>query len=126
MRELSVSGVKSLIFVLSLGIYHELPEPFETWNDQMIGDALKDYRRAADIIEASDLDYTILRPAWLTDADEIDFEITQRDEQFKGTEISRKSVGAFVTDIVADPSTHARTNVGLNKPDTDGDKPSFY
>lgn len=26
------TGVKKLIFILSLGIYQELPEPFNTWN----------------------------------------------------------------------------------------------
>ncbi|GIN90107.1 hypothetical protein J6TS1_02460 [Siminovitchia terrae] len=47
-----------------------------------------------DIIEASDLNYTVLRPAWLTDNDEIDYEITQKEVPFKGTEVSRKSVAS--------------------------------
>lgn len=123
---LEAAGVKRLIFIVSLGIYHELPEEFEAWNQRMIGDALVDYRRAADVIEASDLDYTIVRPAWLTDNDETDYELTQRDEQFKGTEVARKAVAAFVASVIADPSTHSRANVGVAKPGTDGDKPSFY
>ena len=123
---LEAAGVKRLIFIVSLGIYHELPEEFEAWNQRMIGDALVDYRRAADVIEASDLDYTIVRPAWLTDNDETDYELTQRDEQFKGTEVARKAVAAFVASVVAAPGTHSRANVGLGKPGTDGDKPSFY
>lgn len=120
------TGVKKLIFILSLGIYQELLEPFNTWNQEMIGEALKDYRHAADVIEASDLDYTIVRPAWLTNNDETDYETTSRDEQFKGTEVSRKAVAAFVASVVADPAEHARTNVGVNKPGTDGDKPAWY
>ena len=76
--------------------------------------------------EASDLDYTIVRPAWLTNQDETDYELTQRDEQFKGTEVSRKAVAAFVASDVADPSTHSRANVGISKPGTDGDKPAWY
>ena len=118
--------MKRLIFIVSLGIYHELPEPFEAWNQQMIGDALVDYRKAADVIEASDLDYTIIRPAWLTNNDETDYELTQRDEQFKGTEVSRKAVAAFIASVVADPSTHSRANVGVSKPGTEGDKPAWY
>ena len=120
------TGVKKLIFILSLGIYQELPEPFNTWNQEMIGETLKDYRHAADVIEASDLDYTIVRPAWLTNNDETDYETTSRDEQFKGTEVSRKAVAAFVASVVAEPAAHARTNVGVNKPGTDGDKPAWY
>ena len=118
-------GIKPLVFVTSLGIYPELPEPFETWNDAMIGQDLLRYRAAADVIEASDLDYTILRPAWLTDADEIDYETTGRDEQFKGTEVSRRSVAAVVGDALDEPQRFARTNRGTNKPGTDGPKPSF-
>ena len=91
----------------------------------MIGNALRGYRRAADAIEAADLDYTIVRPAWLTDDDEIDFEITQRDEQFKGTEVSRRSVAAVVTEAIGDSDRFARTNIGVNKPGTDGPKPAF-
>lgn len=123
---LDAAGVKRLLFIVSLGIYHELPEPFEAWNQQMIGDALVDYRKAADVIEASDLDYTIIRPAWLTNNDETDYELTQRDEQFKGTEVSRKAVAAFIASVVADPSTHSRANVGVSKPGTEGDKPAWY
>lgn len=42
------------------------------------------HRKAADLIEASGLNYAVLRPAWLTDADEIDVETTERNEPFKG------------------------------------------
>ncbi|MGH3200879.1 MAG: NAD(P)H-binding protein [Streptosporangiaceae bacterium] len=90
-----------------------------------IGQFLGPYRTAADTIEESGLDYTILRPAWLTNADEVSYEVTQRDEPFKGTEVSRKSVAALVTDIVTHPRLWARANLGVNKPGTDGDKPAF-
>ncbi|MDO4915556.1 SDR family oxidoreductase [Corynebacterium sp.] len=124
---MKAAGVARLIFVDALGIYDELPEKFNTWNREAIGDeALTIYRRAADIIEASDLDYTIVRPAWLTNKDETDYELTQRDEQFKGTEVSRKAVAAFIASVVADPAAHSRANVGIDKPGTDGDKPAWY
>jgi uncharacterized protein YbjT (DUF2867 family) len=77
------------------------------------------------LIETSGLNYTILRPAWLTDADEIDYETTARDEPFKGTEVSRKSVAALVVEIISSPASSARSNLGVNKPNTDGDKPAF-
>lgn len=120
------NGVKRLIFVTSLGIYDEVPGAFGRWNNSMIGSALKTYRRAADVIESSTLDYTIVRPAWLTDDDEVDFELTQKDEPFKGTEVSRKSVAAFITDIIEHPEKEVKASVGVDKPGTDGDKPAFY
>ena len=118
-------GVQRLIFVTALGIYDEVPGPFGQWNRRQIGKVLDIYRVAADTIEASSLDYTILRPAWLTDNDEISYEVTQRDEPFKGTEVSRRSVAALVTDIITSPGTWSRANLGVDKPGTDGDRPAF-
>jgi uncharacterized protein YbjT (DUF2867 family) len=119
------AGVKRLIFVTSLGIYDEVPGQFGAWNRRQIGAYLPPYRRAADLIEDSDLDYTILRPAWLSDADEVAFETTQRDEPFKGTEVARKSVAALVVQLIQNPGASIRANLGVNKPNTDGSKPSF-
>lgn len=117
--------VKRLIFVTSLGIYDEVPGAFGDWNRREIGTYLPPFRRAADLIEVSGLDYTILRPAWLTDEGEVDYETTARDEPFKGTEISRKSVAAYVMSLLNDPAKDVGGNIGLNKPGSDGDKPAF-
>jgi uncharacterized protein YbjT (DUF2867 family) len=119
------SGVKRLIFVNSLGIYDEVPGTFGEWNRREIGQYLPPYRKSADLIEASDMDYTILRAAWLQDEDEVEYETTTRDEPFKGTEVSRKSVAALVAELVRHPERLVRANVGVNKPNTDGDMPAF-
>ena len=118
-------GVGRLIFITSLGIYDEVPGKFGEWNRREIGAYLPPYRRAADLIEASGLDYAVLRPAWLTDADEIDFETTTRDEPFKGTIVSRRSVAALVIELILNPERIAALNLGVNKPNTDGDTPNL-
>ncbi|MEY8371458.1 SDR family oxidoreductase [Aerococcaceae bacterium 50-4] len=118
-------GTERLIFVTSLNTLHEVPGKFGEWNDENIGPYLGPFREATEAIESSDLDYTIFRPAWLTNYDEIDYEITQRDEPFKGTEVSRKSVADLAVKISQDPTLHSKENVGLNKPNTDGDRPSW-
>lgn len=120
------AGVQRLIFVTSLGILDEVPGRFGEWNRRMIGAYLPSFRRASDAIEASGLDYTVLRPAWLTDADEVDYATTARGEPFKGTEVSRKSVAALIVKIIEMPESHSKGNVGVHKPNTDGDKPAFY
>ena len=125
-KAMDANNVKRLIFVTSLGIYGEVPGKFGEWNNRMIGSALKTYRKAADIIEASDLDYTIVRPAWLQDDDEVDYETTQKNESFKGTEVSRKSVGAYIASVIQQPEKDSRASVGVDKPGTEGNKPSFY
>ena len=124
---MKAAGVKRLIFITSLGIYDEVPGEFGKWNKREIGDmTISPYRKAADIIEASDLDYTIIRPAWLTDYDEIDYETTKKGMTFKGTEVSRKSVAALIVKLIEHPSSDVRSNLGVNKPNTEGDKPAFY
>lgn len=123
---MNAAGVERLIFVTSLGIYDEVPGKFGQWNRRQIGAYLPPFRRAADAIEASRLAYTILRPAWLTDHDEVDYETTEKDEPFKGTEVSRKSVADLIVKIIESPTLHSKGNIGVNKPNTDGDKPAFY
>lgn len=118
-------GVKRLVFVLSLGIYDEIPGRFGEWNHAIIGEPLQYYRRTADLLEASGLDVTILRPAWLTDEDEVDYETTARDEPFKGTVVSRRSVADLIVKIIAAPGSYIGANLGVNKPNSDGDKPYF-
>ncbi|MDB6180456.1 SDR family oxidoreductase [Paracoccus fistulariae] len=122
---MNAAGVKRLIFVTSLGIYDEVPGKFGDWNRREIGAYLPPFRRAADLIEATDLDYTILRPAWLTDRDEVEYETTTRNEPFKGTEVSRKSVAAYILTLLEDPARDIGGNIGLHKPGTEGDKPAF-
>ncbi len=57
--------------------------------------------------------------------DIIDYELTSRNEPFKGTIVSRKSVAALITDIIDKPEKHIGENIGINQPGTDGDKPFF-
>lgn len=91
-----------------------------------LGAYLPPFRRAADAIEVSSLDYTILRPAWLTDHDEVDYETTEKGEPFNGTEVSPKSVADLIVKIIESPTLHSKGNIGVDKPNTDGDKPAFY
>lgn len=125
------AGIKQLVWISSIGIYDEVPGKFGDWNNEMLGGGQEDsylgtYRKAADEISASDLDYTIIRPAWLTDKDEVDYETTKRSEKFKGTEVSRKSIGNLVAEVIANPAKYARQDLGVNKPNSDGDKPAWY
>ncbi len=125
-KAMEANGVKRLIFVTSLGIYNEVAGKFGQWNQRMIGEDLIPYRQAADIIENSTLDYTVVRPSWLTDKNETDFETTQKGEAFTGTEVARKAVAAYITGIIQIPEKDIKASVGVNKPGVYGDKPSFY
>lgn len=125
-KSMEAAGVKRLIFITSLGIYKEIPGKFGQWNEKMIGADLVRYRNAADIIENSTLDYTLVRPSWLTDKNELDYETTQKGEPFTGTEVAREAVAAYVASIIENPDQDVRASVGVQKPGSEGDKPSFY
>jgi len=118
--------VRRLIYVSALGVHDEVPGAFGRWNQSMVGIYMDDHKKAVRLLEASDLDYTILRLAWLTDYDEVDYETTAKGEPFRGTEVSRKSVADLVLRLVTDPDLMSRASVGVDKPGTDGDRPAFY
>ena len=124
---MKAAGVKRLIWISTLGIYDEVPGAYGQWNHQMLDDGyLPTYAAAAKVIETSGLAFTIIRPAWLSDKDEIDYEITHRADAFKGTEVSRKSVAAEVVRLIQNPTEAVGDSLGLNKPNTEGDKPEWY
>jgi len=105
-KAMEETGVKRIIAISSIGIYKTPLKP-----------VLIPYRKLADVIEASELDYTILRPDWFTNADEIDYSITQKGTPEIGTAISRKSIAAFVASLVQNPELHKKENLGISKPD---------
>ncbi|RAS77268.1 SDR family oxidoreductase [Priestia endophytica] len=107
---MQATGVKRLIFISSMGIYDEVP-------GEKYGSILDSYRKSAAVIENSELNYTILRPAWFTNKDEVDYETTQKGEPFKGYEVSRKSVADLVVKLAQSPELEIRRSLGVNKPE---------
>ena len=104
-KAMQETGVQRIIAISSIGIYGTPLRP-----------VLHPYRKLADVIEASGLDYTILRPDWFTNADEVDYELTRKGEPEKGTAISRKSIATFVAEVINAPEKYSRENLGIAKP----------
>jgi uncharacterized protein YbjT (DUF2867 family) len=104
------TGIKRLIFFSSMGIYDEIP-------GERHGSILEPYCKSASIIEASGLDYTILRPAWLNDRDEIAYGTTGKGEPFKNAAevVSRKSVADLVVKLAMTPGLEIRSSLGVHK-----------
>jgi uncharacterized protein YbjT (DUF2867 family) len=73
------------------------------------------YRKLADIIEVSGLDYTILRPDWFTNGNEINYTLTKKGEPERGSAISRKSIADFIAAIAENPGLHKNENPGISK-----------
>jgi uncharacterized protein YbjT (DUF2867 family) len=104
------TGLKRLIFISSMGIYDEIP-------GERHGSILEPYCKSASIIEASGLDYTILRPAWLNDRDEINYGTTRKGEPFKNAAevVSRKSVADLVVKLAMTPEFEIGSSLGVHK-----------
>lgn len=104
-KAMQEAGVKRIIAISSIGIYETPLKP-----------VLQPYRKLADLIEASGLDYTVLRPTWFTNTNEVNYELTQKGEPEKGAEISKKSIASFVATLIESPEKHVCENLGINKP----------
>lgn len=104
-KAMTETSVHRIIAISSIGIYQT---PLKS--------VLIPYRKLADIIEASGLDYTILRPDWFTNDNEVDYSLTQKGEAETGTAISRKSIAAFISTIIEKPELHIKENLGISKP----------
>jgi uncharacterized protein YbjT (DUF2867 family) len=105
-RAMKETGVKRVIAISSIGIY-----------DVPLRSVLIPYRKLADVIENSGLDYTILRPDWFTDSKEVNYAITHKGEPEQGTAVSRKSIATFISKIVENPELYKNENLGISKPE---------
>ncbi|MCL1076235.1 NAD(P)H-binding protein [Shewanella dokdonensis] len=106
---MQVSGLKRLIFITSMGVYDEVPGEY-------FGSVLQPYRDATNIVEASELDYTIIRPAWLNNRDDINYDITQKGETFihPDATVSRRSVADLVVKVALNNS-HIGASLGVHQ-----------
>lgn len=98
-------GISRVIAISSIEIY-KTP----------VASILRPYRALADNIEQSGLDYTILRPSWFTDEDEIDYVLTEKSETEHGGTVSRSSIADFVVKLFLQPSLHIGENLNISKP----------
>lgn len=110
---MGTSGVKRLVWVSTYGVYGEIPGS----NLDSIRAYIAPYIDSVKLIEASALDYTIIRPQWFSNADEIDYELTKKGEKFKNpdAQISRKSIAHLVIRLCTEPSFGVRESFGINK-----------
>jgi uncharacterized protein YbjT (DUF2867 family) len=100
------ADLKRLIFISSVGIYGEVPgEHYQS--------VLDPYRDSAALIEASNLDYTILRPGWFTRDKTVSYQITQKGEPFRGHDVSLNSLSHLIVKLALTPGLEIRHSIGV-------------
>lgn len=125
---LEANGIKRFIVASVPDIYEEVTGKFQKWYRANTGIMwTSPYRKAADIVEASSLDYVILCITWLyDDENNKNLHITEKGEPFVDAQVTRQAVAQFVTDLLSGKADYHRASLGLGEPDTAWEKPSFY
>jgi uncharacterized protein YbjT (DUF2867 family) len=83
---------------------------------EQYGSVLEPYRDSAQEIEASDLDYTVLRPGWFTQDDEVSYQLTQEGQPFKGHDVSLNSVSDLIVKLALSSTLEVRRSLGVSRP----------
>lgn len=109
------NNVSRLVFITSMGIYNEIPASIGTSGNLDHNPVLRSYREAADVVEASDLNYTVIRPGWFTGGP-VNYEVTRKGEPFGGHDVSVSSIADLVKRLVDDDSLYSKDSVGINTP----------
>lgn len=107
--------IKRLIFISSMGIYNEIPSSVGTSGNLKNNPMLKDYRNAADIVEQSSLNYTIIRPGWFDNGTD-NYKITHKGEPFRGNAVSRGAISKLVHQIIEKPQLYINESIGISRP----------
>ena len=109
------NNVSRLVFITSMGIYDEIPASIGASGNLSSNPILQTYRDAADEIEASDLNYTIVRPGWFTGGP-VNYQVTRKGEPFGGHDVSVRSIADIVMKLVDDDTLYSRDSIGVNTP----------
>ena len=109
------SGVKRLIFMGAVGIYNEIPDEIDGEDNLDNEPAQIPNRKAVDIVEASNLNYTILRPGYLRDGNEDDFVLTIKGESAKGYITPIPALVKFAVQIILDDNLYSRESVSITR-----------
>ena len=104
---------KRLIFMTTVGVYNELKnaphlnvdnEPLQIPNQYSV-----------DLIENSDIDYTIFRLGLLEHGDENDYVITKKGEKVETHQTTAESVIKIALEIINNPELYSRESISITK-----------
>ena len=107
------SDPERLIFMATVGIYNELENAEHLNVDNEPLQIPNQY--AADLIENSNVDYTIFRLGLLEFGDEDDYAITKKGENVLTHRTTIESVEKVALEIIADPKLYSRESISITR-----------
>ena len=108
-------GVKRLIFMGAVGIYNEIPDEIDGDDNLDNEPAQIPNRKAVDVVEASRLNYTVLRPGYLGEGNENDFVLTVKGEAAKGYTTPIPALVKFAVQLIMDDLLYSRESVSITR-----------
>ncbi|MBS4914316.1 MAG: NAD(P)H-binding protein [Veillonella sp.] len=109
-------GLERIIFISSMGIYNEIPARIGSNGNLEHNPVLQTYREGADVVEASGLQYTVIRPGWF-DNGTTEFTISRKGQPFEGHDVSRQAIADFILNLLEDGTVYINERVGIHRPD---------
>ncbi|WP_071131252.1 NAD(P)H-binding protein [Enterococcus timonensis] len=127
-KVLEETGVQRFIAASVPDLYQEVAGKFQKWYRENTGLVWQTaYKKSADLIEASALDYIILRITWLyNQPGNTKIQISKKGEPFTQAQVTRQAVAQFVVDLLTGKADYHRESLGLGEPNTEFAKPSWY
>ena len=110
-----ISDNQRLIFMGAVGIYNEIPDELDGKDNVDNNTDQLPNRDAVDIIEKSNIRYTILRPGYLRDGLEDDYVITKKGELAKGYITTIQSVEKIVLEIMKNNNLYLKESISITK-----------
>lgn len=104
-----------LIFMGAVGIYNEIPDEMDGQDNVSNNIDQIPNRDAVEIIEKSNLQYTIFRPGYLRDGQEDDYIITKKGEQAKGYITTIQSVEKIALEIIENNELYLKESISITK-----------
>ena len=108
-------GLRRLILMGAVGIYNEIPADMDDEDNVKNNPDQVPNRKAADVVENSGLDYTILRPGYLRDGDMNDFTLTFKGEPAKGFLSTIPSVVELAISLIKGEVVYSKQSVSITR-----------
>lgn len=113
-RNLAEINPKRLIYMTVVGIYNELVGEGAEFNLENEREQIPN-RNAVDLIEESDLNYTILRSGYLINGEDDDYAITKKGEAPKGYVSTFESVEKVALEIIENPELYLKESISVTR-----------
>ncbi|MFH5810618.1 NAD(P)H-binding protein [Companilactobacillus sp. FL22-1] len=110
------AGVKRFLFLTSMGLCNDVPTTTGASGNLTEEEILAPYRQVVNLIENSDLNYTIIRPSWLDDGKDVtNYEIVHNGAPYKVDEVSKESVADLIVHLAHSDKLDSHDSIAISR-----------